>query len=98
MKILPTRLAGPLLTTKRAGICCAMCATMACENAFTVSQSYFGRIGTTTCKPLPPLVFSQAGSPSSVRKARSSMAASRIAGQATALARVQVEHQAVRRV
>ena len=35
-----------------------------------------GAIGTTTCRPLPPLVFSQASSPSSSSNERTSMAAS----------------------
>ena len=64
MNTLPTRLLGPLVATKRCGIVRAMCVTMACEKPLTVSQSCTWRKGTTTCRPLPPLVFRYAARPS----------------------------------
>src|SRR6185369_16800536 len=76
MKILPTRLGAPLLATKRCGMVRARCCTMAWEKSLTVSQSNCRRIGTTTCRPLPPLVLRKPANPSSVRKPWTSCAAS----------------------
>ena len=50
----------PLLATKRGGIVRARCCTTACENALTTRVvRASGASGTTTCRPLPPLVLSQ---------------------------------------
>ena len=83
MKILPTRLRGPLFATKRCGTTCAMCTTIACENCRTACHECLGASGTITCRPLPPLVFSTLFRPSSSRNDFISCAASRTAGHAT---------------
>ena len=57
----PTRFCGAALGDEAVGDDVARCSTIACENSFTVSQSYFGVSGTTTCRPLPPLVLRKAG-------------------------------------
>ena len=46
----------------------AMCSTIAFASALTVSQSSFGVIGTTTCRPLPPLVLRKLARPSSLEQ------------------------------
>ncbi|KAG1180944.1 hypothetical protein G6F35_016056 [Rhizopus arrhizus] len=48
-----------------------------------VPQSYCRRSGTTTCKPLPPLVFNQGVRPISSSRVRTSWAACCTAGQPT---------------
>lgn len=46
-----------LFTTNRSGSSLDMCATTAFDNSLTKSHSKSGSIGTTTCRPLPPLVL-----------------------------------------
>jgi len=70
MKILPTRFFGPLLAKNLVGMVLLRWVTIVCENVLTVSQSCLFKMGTTTCKPLQPLVFKKAGKCNCDKKTR----------------------------
>src|SRR3954451_24429211 len=58
------------------GVSFAIASARPCAKVFTVSQSAFGVSGTTTWRPLPPVVFTKLSSRIARSRSRTSFAAS----------------------
>jgi len=72
----PERVDFVIFDVKRSGNVRTSNSAIALQNAFAWSQARVGSIGTTTCRPLPPVVFTKHRSPSLSKSFRSTLTAS----------------------
>ena len=76
MKMRPGRSFLAIFVVNVAGASATMASATAREKAFTSSQSCRVAIGTTTCRPLPPVVLRNGVRPSFSMRSRSTLAPS----------------------
>ena len=91
--------AEPVLAVYLPGVSFAIASAKRCAKAFTVSQSAFRVSGTTTWRPLPPVVFAKLSSRIARSRSRTSLAASinAVHGDCS-LSRIEIKGYPVRRL